>query len=162
MQLLALVHVPDLARTLVADHARPHRLSRVADLAEELAVGRRCKAPEDLVAAAGRVLGDVLELDIELLLGIVLLELFLEPETGAGDDREAPPLDIGGFEDLVHDLLCLDIAFAADSTGIGIVHPVRAVADLLDEHQETEAGCPRPRNRPRPAGPGRPRTRHSP
>jgi len=114
---LHLVHVPDLAGPFMADHAWPHRFSRVADLPEELAVGWLGKSPQDLVAAAGRVFCDVFELNPELFLGIVLFELFLESETGAGDDREAPPLDIGGLENLVHDLLCFHVPFAADSTG---------------------------------------------
>ena len=123
---LHLVHVPDLAGAFVADHARPDRCPRAADFAEEFAVGRLGKAPQDLVADAGRMLGDMFEHDPELLLGIVLLELLLQPEAGPGDDREAPPLDIGRLEDLVHDLLCLYVSLAADGAGIGVVHAVRA------------------------------------
>jgi len=63
----------------MTDHAGANRFPWVADLPEELAVRWLGKSPQDLIAHAGRVFGHVPELDSELLLGIVLVKLLLQP-----------------------------------------------------------------------------------
>lgn len=48
-----LVHIPDFAGSLMADHAGSDRFSRVADFTEKLAVGWLCETTQDLIAHAG-------------------------------------------------------------------------------------------------------------
>src|SRR5690606_37615104 len=84
------------------------------------------------------MLADLLELDLELLLGIIVLKFFLEPETRGGDNRKTPPFHIGGLENLVHQIFCFWITFSADCPGIGIVDSVSTRSDLLDKHQESK------------------------
>lgn len=70
--------MPDLTGTLVADHAGADRCPGCANLPEEPAVGGLRDSPEHFVADACRMFGSVSEYYIELLLGVVPLELFLQ------------------------------------------------------------------------------------
>ena len=47
-----LVHIPDFAGTLMADHAGSDRFSRVTDFSEKLTVGWLCETTQDLIAHA--------------------------------------------------------------------------------------------------------------
>jgi len=130
--------MPDLACSLVADHAGADGGARGAGLRKEPAVGRPGNAAQHFVAYAGRMFVHVPDLDIELLLRIVVLELRFQAKARGRYNGKAAPLDVERLEGLIHEALRLDVPFPGDRARVGVLHPVNPFADLAHRHEETE------------------------
>ena len=69
---------------------------------------------------AAVLFGDIFIHEVELFLGIEGFEFGFEGETRFGDDRKSAPLDIGGSEHVLHQVLGFDVSFVGHDAGIGV------------------------------------------
>ena len=75
--------------------------------------------------------------DVEADLGVELLELVPEVESGGRDRPDTAPGPVSGLEDSSHGLLGLAVAFALDRPGVLVLDDRPTVLQLADRHQDS-------------------------